>query len=376
MGKRTGKIKVLQVNKLYCPWIGGVERVVQQIAEGLKDSTDMKVLVCQQKGRGVIESINGVTVHKASSFGMYFSMPISFDFFIQFFKLSKEADIIHIHMPFPLADLALLLSGYKGRVVLWWHSDIVKQKKLLIIYRPFLKWLLKRADLIMVATKGHVDYSDFLLPYSDKCKVIPFAVDPSLLIKSEPDVPVSNKTSITCSILYVGRLVYYKGCDILISAMSKVHGAELMIVGDGPLKEALISQTEKLNISNIVHFAGTLSDSKLSEAFSSCDFFVLPSVEKSEAFGLVQIEAMAYGKPVINTDLPSGVPYVSLHGVTGLTVPPADENALAAAMQQMIDDPDQRYRFGRAAYQRVRQEFSLDRMLAQILSEYKDIVNK
>ena len=368
------KIKILQINKLYYPVIGGIEKVVQQIAEGLSSRTDMKVLVCQKKGKYKAENINGAEIHRASSFGVAFSTPLSLDFFRKFNKLKKDRDIIHIHMPFPLADIALCLFGFKGKVVLWWHSDIVRQKKLMFFYKPFLTKLLKRADLIIAATEGHINGSDYLPQYRDKCVVIPFGVDDGWLKKSETVLPAKKESDTPVRFLFVGRLAYYKGCDVLINAFANVNGAELFIVGEGPLESKLKEQTETLGLSNKIKFLKNISDSELPQQFAGSDVFVLPSVAKSEAFGLVQIEAMAFGKPVINTRLPSGVPYVSLDGQTGLTVPPSDVNALTVAMQKLVDDADLRKRFGEAAYKRVRENFTLDNMLNKLLEQYENLV--
>ena len=144
-GANEKKLRVLQVNKMYYPATGGVERLVQQIAEGLNERTDMKVLVCRKKGKGQVDTINGVEVHRASSLGVYFSMPVSFSFFRQLRSMSRDCDVIHLHMPFPLGDLGILLSGFKGKVVVSWHSDVVRQKKLMVLYRPIMERLLKRA---------------------------------------------------------------------------------------------------------------------------------------------------------------------------------------------------------------------------------------
>ena len=173
----SDKIKVLQINKLYAPHIGGVEKVVQDIAEGLKDKVDMKVLVCSNKGKAVVDSINGVEVTRAGSFGIYFSMPLSLSIFTKLRKLSSDRDVLHFHMPFPLGDAAYFLSGFKGKVVVWWHSDIVRQKALMKLYKPLMDRFLKRADRIIVATEGHINGSSYLEPYRDKCVIIPFGID-------------------------------------------------------------------------------------------------------------------------------------------------------------------------------------------------------
>lgn len=367
------KPKVLQVNKFYNPVVGGIERIVQQLAEGLNNQTDTKVLVCTPKGRGGTEQISGVTVHRAGSLGTAFSMPIALAFPFAFRNLAEKCDIVHLHMPFPLGDLAVFLSGYKGRLVLWWHSDIVKQKRLLKLYRPLLMWTLARADAIVVATEGHIYGSDFLEPFRKKCRIIAYGLEASIMEQSEK-TPTRTR-NVPFSILFVGRLVYYKGCDVLLDAFASIPltDAMLTLIGTGPLKEALVLQTRRLGIEDRVIFKQDLTDEELSEEFAKCDVFVLPSVAKSEAFGLVQIEAMAYKKPVINTNLASGVPYVSLDGITGLTVPPKDAEALSLAMLWMYDHPEEAKTMGENARERVLKEYQIDKMLNVVLCLYREL---
>lgn len=370
------KVKVLQVNKLYYPWIGGVEHVVQQLAEGLNNQTDMKVLVCQAKGKTAVEKVNGVMVHRAGSLGMLFSMPISVSFFRHFRKLSKDRDVIHFHMPFPLGDLAYLLSGYKGKVVVWWHSDIVKQKKLVRLYKPIMDKFLSRADVIIAATQGHIDGSDYLPKYKDKCVIIPYGLDRKIEKESDKYIDQtipSQNCSKPVKMLFVGRLVYYKGCEILIKAFKEVDNAELTIIGDGELRNELEETAKRYNLTEKICFLGNVDEERLRQAFEESDVLVLPSIAKSEAFGLVQIEAMSYGKPVINTNLPSGVPYVSLNQITGLTVPPNDVKALADAMRWMVDHEEERIEMGRRARNRVKEYYRMDDMLDKVLNIYTNL---
>lgn len=371
------KIKILQVNKFYYPWIGGVEKVAQDLSEGLKDRADITVLACQPKGKMAEETISGVKVIKAGSFGRLFSMPISFSFFRYFKKLSKKSNVICIHMPFPLADLASLFFGKNKKILLWWHSDVVKQKKLMLIYRPLLVWMLRRADSIIVATEGHINGSKYLNAFQDKCKVIPFGID----LKKYPEQNKKILTSLLYKkshkkVLFVGRLVYYKGIDVLIESFRNVSGCELFIVGDGVLRDSLKEKTKAYNLHNAVHFMGKLSDNELKAAFADCDIFVLPSVENSEAFGLVQLEAMVYKKPVINTSLSTGVPFVSLDGITGLTVRPSDPDSLADAIQKLADNDELRKNFGENAFDRVKNVFIQEKMLDGFLDECKHIIKK
>jgi rhamnosyl/mannosyltransferase len=384
---------VLQVNKLYPPVVGGVEKVTRQLAEGLADRTDMKVLVCRRRGRTRREFVKGVDLCQAGSLGLALSMPLSLSFFVLFRRLIRDRDILHIHMPFPLADLALLLFRFRGKVVLWWHSDILRQKRLLALYRPLMKRTLDRADVIITATQGHIDGSAFLPAYREKCVIIPFGAEAALLADGErawrarPPEPAEGNPSArqaepaagskapepdaAVTFLFVGRLVYYKGCDILLEAFRQVRGAQLVIIGSGPLEDQLKEQARQWEIRESVTFKGYLEDEEIQRYWVDCDVFVLPSVAKTEAFGLVQLEAMAYGKPVINTRLPGGVPSVSLDGITGLTVPPGDAAALAEAMQRLTDDPALRRRLGEGAYRRVREGYRMDQMLDQVYAVYR-----
>lgn len=360
-------LRVLLVNKAYPPHIGGIETLVRRYALCLQTEfhAEVQVLVCQEKGRTVREVLEDVPVLRAGSIGTYFSCPLSGSFLWQFRKMAKQADVIMIHMPFPLADLACLLSGYQGRVVLAWHSDVIKQKTLLRFYRPLLQWLLKRADCILTATQGHIDSSAFLLAVQEKCCVIPYGID-IVAYRAAKAYPVLAKAAMhpdTVKLLFVGRLVYYKGVTVLLEAMRQVTGCELFLIGSGKLQEEL--RQTAVQMEN-VHFLGSLSDADLRAALQECDMLVLPSVANSEAFGLVQLEAMVYGKPVINTALPTGVPYVSLNGKTGLTVSPNDAAALAKAIQTLVSNAALRKQYGKAAKQRVETVFAEETVMQQV----------
>ncbi len=372
------KIKVLQVNKLYYPQTGGIEQTVREISEGLNDKVDIKVLVCQSKGKTRIETLNDVDITRAGSFGSLFSMPVSVSFFWHFYKLSKKSNIIHFHMPFPLGDIACLLSQYKGKVVVWWHSDIVRQDKFMLFYKPLMDRFLKRADVIIVGNQGIIDGSKYLGKYRKKCVVIPFGVNEN--VERIADTYYSTKAfSIkkekVVNFLFIGRLVYYKGCDILIKAFTKVNGAKLIMVGDGKLKNKLKNIIESENMTDIVTIISDIDTLELTEYIKNCDVLVLPSVARSEAFGLVQIEAMAFGKPVINTNLASGVPYVSIHGQTGLTVEPNNVDMLAKAINWMVTNTEERLHMGRNARERFNNNYRVSIMLDKLYQLYNTIID-
>ena len=247
--------------------------------------------------------------------------------------------------------------------------------------------MLQRADAIVVATEGHIKHSAYLGPYKEKCVVIPYGVDHA--IEDAADRYTENKVAEQIidiaspkekkrypSFLFVGRLVYYKGCDVLLKAFAKAKDAELVIVGSGALEEECHRLAENLGIQERVRFMGEVSEQELQRHMAECDVFVLPSVAKSEAFGIVQIEAMAYGKPVINTNLPSGAPYVSIHGETGLTVEPGNAEQLAEAMQWMAEHKEERFAMGRKARERMKTEYRQEVMTTRVLKLYREVTKE
>ena len=361
----TPKLKILEVNKFYPPHIGGIETLVQQRTQyfAQREDTEVKVLVCQeQRGKGEVRYTDGAEVIFCGSLGTFFSCPLSPEFFRKFRELSRWADAVEIHTPFPLADAACLLSRCKCRVVIAWHSDVVRQKLLLQFYKPVLKRFLRRADAVIAATPGHISGSRFLPEFRSKCHIIPYPLAMERYTQTKHSPVLIPKQNGAVKVLFAGRLVYYKGVSYLIEAFRQVRGCELFICGTGKLESELKQQAKGLP----VHFLGRLSDGDLKAAFADCDLFVLPSVENSEAFGIVQQEAMACGKPVINTALPTGVPYVSKHGETGLTVPPKNADALAKAVQKLADSPALREKYGRNAAEKVRRCYAPDSIMQQI----------
>jgi rhamnosyl/mannosyltransferase len=368
------KIKILQINKLYFPWVGGIEKNVQEISEGLsQDKFDIEVLVCKSKGLGIKEIINGIKIIKAASFGILYGMPISITFpFILAFK-SFNKDILHFHLPFPLAVFSyLFFCNKRNKVIVTYHSDIVKQKWFMKIYEPFLISFLRNSNKILVSSPNLINSSKYLKMYKDKCTILPLFIDlnkySSTILKA--DYYIDGISSNDKVVLFVGRLVYYKGIEFLIEAMQDVN-AKLLIVGEGNLRNKLENIVKKLELSKKVIFLGEVPDQKLKYCYSFCDIFVLPSIENSEAFGIVQMEAMSFGKPVINTDLPTGVPFVSIHGKTGLTVPPKDSKALSRAMNKLLFNKKLYDIYSDNAIKRVKKKFSKSIILEKISKIYE-----
>ena len=367
--------KILQINKFYYPWLGGVETVVKDITDSLNGQPDWQVdvLVCQAKGGRTVENINGATVYRAASYGKLLGMPVSLDFFRLLKKLWNDYDQIIIHHPFPLVNLALPFLTKKP-LIIWYHCDIVRQKISKLPFLPFINYGLRQAKLILASSQRLIDFSKPLGRYKNKCRVVYFGLkldDYQLneTIKSQAQTihqqyAVNNKL-----ILSIGRLVYYKGFEYLIAAMAD-NDYGLLIVGQGPEEAKLRQLINHYNLNERVQIIPAVADTR--PYYAASDLFVLPSCAASEAFGIVQLEAMAYGKPVVNTDLPTGVPEISLDGQTGLTVPPQDSAALAAAINQILNDPALAEQYGQAAGQRARAIFDkqlFTEKLSQLLSD-------
>jgi glycosyltransferase involved in cell wall biosynthesis len=212
-----------------------------------------------------------------------------------------------------------------------------------------------------------------LQAFRDRCHVIPYGIDTAQFEHCDPDAVRRIRARFgERLVISVGRLVYYKGLEYLIRAMADVRG-KLVIVGSGPLRGKLERLAAQLGVADRVNFAGVVNNASLTAYFHAAALFVLASVARSEAFGIVQIEAMAAGLPVVNTSLDTGVPLVSVHEETGLTVPIADPRALAAAINRLLDDPNLRQTLGQAGAQRARQEFNHKKMVERTLNLYRNL---
>ena len=280
------------------------------------------------------------------------------------------------HLPNPLAGLSFLLAGRRCPLVVTYHADIVRQRYLLKPYLALLHRVLRRADRIVVATPNHIKYSRILPRYAGKCTVIPFGIDLSrfrLTAEIARAVDAIRRAHPGPRVLFIGRLVYYKGVEYLIRAMGRV-GARLFVIGSGPLEGKLKALAGSGNLEGKIAFLGWVPEREKLAHLHACDLLVLPSVEPAEAFGMTQIEAMACSKPVVSTDLPSGVACVNRHGVTGLVVPPRDPAALAGAINRLLGDAVLRRRLGAAGRRLAESEYAEQRMGQRYRRVYLDIV--
>jgi len=367
------RLKVLHLGKFYPPHKGGIETHLQALCGELTKSLDLRVLVASDDRHPKEEMVDQVAVSRVPTRLTVSSAPICPGMISKI--RGSGADIVHLHWPNPTAVLAYLASGHRGHLVVTYHSDTVRQRLLSALFEPYLHSALRRSSAIVTTSPDYPRTSPILSRYRERCHLIPLGIDLGDFDRVDPaHVGAIRRQYGDRLVLSVGRLVYYKGFEYLIRAMSQVRG-KLLIIGDGPLRGKLQQLASGLGLADKVFLLGEIPG-KLVPYYQAADLFALASVARTEAFGIVQVEAMAAGIPVVNTRIDSGVPYVSLHEQTGLTVPPAHSDALAGAINRLLDDPQLRRTFGAAARLRARNEFSLQTMTDRTLALYETVLNR
>lgn len=366
-------MKILQLGKFH-PIRGGVEKVMLDITKGLsRRGIHCDMLCAALKGSYTVELNPCGRIFAVRSLARLKATMISPAMILRLRKICRDYDIIHIHHPDPMAALALRLSGFKGRVVLHWHSDILRQRRLLKIFRPLQEWVLRRADAIVGTSPVYTCMSPYLTGVQHKCHCIPIGIDPV----QEPDEDLieelRRRYGYRRIIFAMGRLVSYKGFDYLVDAAAMLPDDYVVVIGGtGPLQESLEQRIKAAGLSDKVFLAGYIPDEHKSSWFHAATLFCLPSVERTEAFGVVQIEAMSCGTPVVATEIPgSGVPWVNAHGISGLNVSPRNASALAVAAIAVAETIGVDFRKG--ATDRYKKNFTARRMLDDVLSLYDRI---
>nr|WP_318379020.1 glycosyltransferase [uncultured Enterobacter sp.] len=338
-------MKILHLSKYYKPYSGGIEQVVADISEGcLLKGIESSVLAVNHSADSYDYDFNGVHVYGCKSDYHYASADISLSYILKLRKIIDDFDVIHVHLPNPLASLALLFARHKNKkIVVHWHSDIVKQKKLKVLYQPLQQWLLKRADAIITTSPVYAEHSIDLMPFRNKIKVIPIGIN-SENYQVNDDIVQQIKARYPGKkiIFSLGRLVYYKGFEYLVEAAKYLSDEYVILIGgNGEEKNKLINLIQQNNLQDKVKLLGFVKDEELPSYFASCDIFCLPSIEKSEAFGVVQLEAFLFNVPVVSCDIKgSGVGWVNKNTVSGLVVPPKNPEAIAEAFKYIVQHPD------------------------------------
>jgi glycosyltransferase involved in cell wall biosynthesis len=373
-------MKVLQIYKdYYPPVMGGIENHLNLLSHGLKKrGLEVEVLVSNTRASLERVQVNGVPVTKVPELGRLASAPVNVSFPFWLKRLGKDSDILHFHFPNPTGELSYLLAGLNRKVVVTYHSDIVRQARLGKLYQPFLIRFLEKAKVIIATSPHYVATSKILGRFERKCKVIPLGID---LARFKPQEEGTVHVEAIRSrygpriVLFVGKLRYYKGLHVLLEAMKRVEGT-LLLIGSGPLERSLRRQVAAAGLNDKIVFLGERLDGDVVHHFQACDIFVLPAVLRSEAFGTVLLEAMACAKPVVSTELGTGTSFVNQDRETGLVVQASDPTALAEALTYLLDRPDLRRRYGNAGRERVEEYFSRENMIDRIIETYEDLMGK
>jgi glycosyltransferase involved in cell wall biosynthesis len=375
---------VLHVYKDYWPPVmGGIERTMNLMARETRDEFDVRVLVNSGQWRGREENIDGVEVTRIGEWGRVASTPISPGFLWAFSRaVGRGVDLIHLHHPNPLGDLAYALSRTRLPVVMTYHSDVVRQKRLMRLYSPLQNFVMGRCKVIMPTSPDYAESSSWLRMHRERCRVVPLGIDTEAL---QGGADLGDRVARVRAgwpggpgpvILFTGRLRYYKGLHFLVEAMLHVQkDARLVIGGDGPDRARLAGMVERLGLQNRIHFMGTMSDEDLPAVLRAADIYCMPSHLRSEAFGLSQVEAMACGLPVVGTDLDTGVRFVNKDMESGLVVPAGNPMALADGLNRLLGDDGLRNALGDGARKRVQRLFTAGRMGESLKQVYRSVLS-
>lgn len=373
-------MKILQITKWYIPYRGGVETVVEQLANGVSGGDEeTHILACHQKPHlsDTEERVGGVRVTRCQSFGNYFGTPVSVTYPFRYRALVEKSDIVHFHAPFPLGELTYALANLQDKkVVVTLHIDPAGSRFAVLerLYRPVIRRLLDRADQIIVTSPQLRDTPELLDGIRDKCTIIPLAANVSTEPIADQEIRAFREQKGLGErkvILGVGRMVYYKGFKFVVEALPDLD-AELVLIGKGEDADDLRAQAERLGVADRVHMPGYVPIDGLPKYYSAADVFVFPSIAPAEAFGIVQVEAMSHGLPIVNTSLPTGVPFVSQHEETGLTVRPESVSELTHALNRLLTNDSLRSQFSKNAKERSRM-FSMDKFIERHMDLYASI---
>jgi glycosyltransferase involved in cell wall biosynthesis len=371
-------LRVLTFGRFADDDFGGLERYVFELARALRGEASFVNIVAARGAPPDVE-VAGDTVYARAAFELGGApVCLGMPWHARRLHARMPFDIAHLQFPAdPMAHLATECLPRGVKRVITWHSDIVRQKSLLKLYRPFLNRLVREADAIILPTPAHLSASGQLGAVRDSSKfhVVPYGLDLSSFVR-----PSAAAEAIRAGhqgkllVLALGRHVYYKGFEYLIRALPLAPNVHVLLGGRGPLTAELVALARSLGVQERIEFLGRIPEERLAAHYQACDVYCMPSVERAEAFGIVQVEAMAAGKPVVCCELGNGVNYVNRHGETGLAVAAKDAAALAAALQRLHADPGLRARLGEQARRRALAEFSLEKMRDRTLAVYRHVL--
>jgi glycosyltransferase involved in cell wall biosynthesis len=370
-------VKVLHVYRTYFPDSqGGLEEVIRQICLGANENgvTSRVFTLSEEPFPRALPRLEADVIRVRKSFEIA-SCGFALTGLRQFAKQVAWADIVHYHYPWPFSDLMYFVAGRHKPAILTYHSDVVRQRLLLSVYKPLMSSYLNAMDMIVATSPNYFATSNVLTQYAKKVEVIPIGLnEPSYPTIQEQNKNLSQARERYGSgfFLFVGVLRYYKGLHILLDA---IQGAKykVVIVGSGPVERELWRQARKLRLDNVV-FAGFVSDKEKMALFRLCRAVVFPSYLRAEAFGVTLLEGAMSARPLISAEVGSGTSHVNIHNLTGLVVPPSNSKALREAMDELDREPERARRMGLNARQRYEDLFTGTLMGERYVKAYGQIL--
>jgi rhamnosyl/mannosyltransferase len=379
-------MRVLHLFKSYYPPTrGGIEQWINEIvhAPALRAAGIEFVVLTAADGRELVdETDDGVRVVRAPALVRASTAPVvpSWSSWIK----RLEPDVLHVHMPNPTGELAVLGSRTRGvrgsapassaPIVASYHADVVRRGPVPAAYDVFASRFLRRARSITVSSPRLASTTAALRGHGAKISVVPFGVDADEWSERPPLADrIRERYGPGPLVVLLGRLVHYKGAEVLVEAMQDVdEAATALIVGDGPRRAGAEAASVLHDVAGRVVFTGAIPDADRAAYLHAADVFVLPSTNRGEAFGIAQVQAMATGTPSISTEIGTGTSWVNRDGETGLVIPSSDPFALAKAINELLGDDTRRAAMGEAARRRVREHLTSERMFGELRRLYED----
>jgi glycosyltransferase involved in cell wall biosynthesis len=361
-------VNVLQVFKdVYPPTVGGIEFHVHDVIRSLPDVTSTVLTSSRSWQRH--EDVDGpVRTIRAPEYLRLFSTPFTPSWFRDLRQL--PADVVHLHMPNPIAEVALVApaAALDAPIVATFHADVTGASPASALYGRLQRRALRRASTVVVSSPP-MARSPVLSERRPQLEVIPYGTDAGDWPVGDDEIENVRRRYPGPLLLFLGRLVHYKGVDVLSEAMRALD-ATLLVAGDGPRRSSLEAHAARAGVGERVVFLGQVANQDRAAYYRAADLFVLPSVTQAEAFGIAMLEAMACGTPAICTEVGTGTSWVNRHGETGLVVPPKDPAALVEAIRTVLTDAALRHDLGAAAAHRARHDFSKPAMLRALADLY------
>jgi rhamnosyl/mannosyltransferase len=365
-------MNILHIYKDYYPVLGGMENHIRTLAEAQAQRGHTVTVLATARGRrSEEETLNGVRIIKAARLATVASTPLSAELPRRLRAL--RPDLTHLHLPYPVGELAQLFWGRGRKYVVTYHAEATRplQRLIMLGYAPFFRRVLRGAACVLATSPNYMRTSPFLRVLGDHVSIVPLGSDPQRF------APGLRSNDQPFAILFVGVLRHYKGVDDLIRALALLpEPARLVIGGAGPLRAEWEGLGDRLGLTGRIRFLGRVPDEDLPALYQSADVLVLPALNRAEAFGTVLVEAMLSGLPCVTTEIGSGTSYVVEEGVTGFVVPPRTPQALAHALTRLLTEPALRAQFGTAGRERALKLFTVDRMLAQVEGIYAEVLRR